>query len=493
MIARSPSQPEKRGTYFIAAAPLPPVASEQVAAGRRHGEKQKKNRRSRGRCAGGKPYPTFPLTPHPNGQFCKKIRGKTHYFGTLDDPDAALSEYHRWCDALHSGKVARVTRTVELTVAELANKYLGAKERKHENGQLTSGAFVEYHRHCERFVEFFGGQRGVKTITRGDLEDFRAFLGRGANATTLSNRIGGARSILRFAYENELIETPIRFGESFKRPERRLLRRAKAQSGRTHFHADEIRKILAFAPPCLRAMILLGINCAHGNTDIGNLPASCIDLERGRVDYPRVKTGIDRRCPLWPETIEAIRSSIAEIGRWKVTRDPSAKELLFVTRNGLPCVRSRFGTTRDGRPNVVLHDSIKTAMQRAMEKAGVAQSGLGFYGLRRSFETIGSETGNQVAVDHIMGHAPLSSDMGAVYRKHVADDALLQVTDHVRKWLWGGRPPDFKAQGRATVRNTSSRRAGKPLVVGAVDGTPVGRGQGRARRVPPRTASQRPR
>ena len=43
----------------------------------------------------GKPYPAFPLTRHPSGQFCKKIRGKFFYFGSVADSEAALERYHR--------------------------------------------------------------------------------------------------------------------------------------------------------------------------------------------------------------------------------------------------------------------------------------------------------------------------------------------------------------------------------------------------------------
>jgi hypothetical protein len=34
-----------------------------------------------------KPYPQFPLTAHPAGYWCKKIRGKLHYFGPWEDAD----------------------------------------------------------------------------------------------------------------------------------------------------------------------------------------------------------------------------------------------------------------------------------------------------------------------------------------------------------------------------------------------------------------------
>ena len=73
--------------------------------------------------------------------------------------------------------------------------------------------------------------------------------------------------------------------------------------GRKLFTADEIRRIIDAAGLQLRAMILLGINAGFGNADCGELPLSAVDLETGIIDYPaRPKTGIARRCPLWPET-----------------------------------------------------------------------------------------------------------------------------------------------------------------------------------------------
>jgi len=47
----------------------------------------------------------FPLTLHPTGQYCKKVRGKLYYFGA--DKQQALQRYLEQAAYLHTGKGSR--------------------------------------------------------------------------------------------------------------------------------------------------------------------------------------------------------------------------------------------------------------------------------------------------------------------------------------------------------------------------------------------------
>src|SRR5262249_2350799 len=72
-----------------------------------------------------KPYPSFPLTPHPTGSWCKKIRGRLHYFGPWNDPEAALAKYLEQKDALHAGRTPWPDPDA-LTIKDLCNQFLNA-------------------------------------------------------------------------------------------------------------------------------------------------------------------------------------------------------------------------------------------------------------------------------------------------------------------------------------------------------------------------------
>src|SRR5476651_796248 len=80
-----------------------------------------------------KPYPEFPLFPHATKRWAKKIRGKMHYFGSWDDPDAALKKYLEDRDDLYAGRTPR-SKTTGLTVRELLNRFLTNKQSLVETG-----------------------------------------------------------------------------------------------------------------------------------------------------------------------------------------------------------------------------------------------------------------------------------------------------------------------------------------------------------------------
>ncbi len=86
-----------------------------------------------------KPYPTFPLTAHPNGQWCKKIRGQVRFFGVQADPEAAPVNYNRQAADLHEGREPRAKRLDDVpTVKDLANKFLESKQAKCRSGTLSA-------------------------------------------------------------------------------------------------------------------------------------------------------------------------------------------------------------------------------------------------------------------------------------------------------------------------------------------------------------------
>jgi integrase len=369
-----------------------------------------------------KPYADFPLTPHPSGRWCKKIRGKLHYFGPLADPDAALAKYLAERDDLHAGRTPREPAEA-LTVYTLCGKFLTTKKRLLDAGELSPRSFADYAAVCKRLIKSFGKGRLVSDLRPDDFERLRAVIAKKWGPVRLGNEITRVRTVFNYGFKGGLLDRPMVLGEGFKVPSKRMLRTHRAARGPKMFEADEIRQMLAAAGPAMRAMILLGVNCGFGNADCGTLPLAALDLDGGWVNYHRPKTGISRRCLLWPETVAALREWQA---RRPEPKDPADAGLVFVTKYG----HSWAKDTADS--------PITKETRKLLDAVGI-NGHRNFYALRHTFETVGGEAKDQAAVDAIMGHA--RDDMASVYRERISDERLREVTVHVRRWLFGEASP----------------------------------------------------
>ncbi|MEE9602963.1 MAG: tyrosine-type recombinase/integrase, partial [Thermoguttaceae bacterium] len=356
-----------------------------------------------------KPRPDFPLFPHANGRWAKKVRQRLIYFGKWADDPKGAAAVDLWLDQkddLLAGRTPRVSAD-GLTVRDLCNRFLTAKELQRDAGDITQRSFADYFASCKTLVDGFGKSRLVDDLAADDFQVLRASFAKRWGVHRVGGEVQRVRTVFKYGYEAGLIDKPVRFGPTFKKPSSRIMRAHRQKNGPRMFEASELRTILDAAPQPLRAMILLGINCGFGNHDCGTLPQSALDLKAGWVDYPRPKTAVERRCPLWPETAKALREAINDRPGPK---DQGDAGLVFLTKYGQPWAK-------DTTDNPVTKE-----FRKLLDKVKLHRPGLGFYALRHTFETVAGETRDQVAVNHIMGHVDTS--MSATYRERIGDDRL---------------------------------------------------------------------
>jgi integrase len=381
-----------------------------------------------------KPRPDFPLFPHQAGYWCKKVRGKLHYFGKVANDPKGQSALNKWLeqrDDLLAGRVPRV-KAEGLTVRDLCNRFLSAKKDLLNAGEINPRTFAELHDTCQRVGLAFGWDRLVSDLVADDFDHLRRAGAKQWGPHRLAGEVQRTRCIFKYGTDAGLIQQPVRYGPTFKKPSKKVLRLHRAESGPRMLEAHELRRVIKAAPVPLKAMILLGVNCGYGNTDVASLPRRAVDLRHEWIDFPRPKTGIDRRCPLWPETVAAIHEAIASRPAPRIEK---YNGLLFLTPRGNPWRVCERVDKQNGDFGLKLSDFIGKTFSCLLKDLKVHRPGVGFYTLRHVFETIAGDSRDQVAVDAIMGH--VRDDMASVYRERIDDARLVAVVEHVRKWLFG--------------------------------------------------------
>jgi integrase len=383
----------------------------------------------------GKPHPDFPLFPHATGRWAKKIRGRFCFFGKVaDDPKGgtALALWLERKDDLLAGRTPR-PKVEGFTLRELLDRYMVSKRHLLDSREISPKHFAELYATCKRVGDAFGLDRLVIDLGPDDFERLRKTIASQWGPVRLGNEVQRVRSVFKFALESGLIEKPVLFGPGFKRPSRKVLRQNRAKGGLRMFEAADLRAILDKATQPLKAMILLGINCGYGNSDVANLPTKALDLQRGWATFPRPKTGIERRCPLWPETVEAIREAIDQRHKPK---SPADAGMAFITIRGQRW--EKLGVSEPdkdtGKITITNNNPVTQEFGKLLKALKLTQRGRGFYGLRHTFETVAGDSRDQVAVNAIMGH--IDATMAANYRERIDDDRLKAVVDYVHAWLF---------------------------------------------------------
>ncbi|MFW6170077.1 MAG: hypothetical protein ACODAD_06280, partial [Planctomycetota bacterium] len=220
-----------------------------------------------------KPYPDFPLTPSSIGYWVKSIRGKIHRFGKwgyrkngemVRLPDDgwrdALDEYERTRDALYAGQKPKPKPEDRLSIKQLVNRFLFAKEQDMRSGELTARSWRDYDKTCGRVVRVLGLGTAVEDLEPDDFRRLRADITQGRGPSATANEMVRIRSLFKFGWQEGLLERPIRFGQAFKPPSRKAIRKARHANGSRMFEPEELRTLIDAANMQLRAMILIACN-----------------------------------------------------------------------------------------------------------------------------------------------------------------------------------------------------------------------------------------
>ena len=300
-----------------------------------------------------------------NGYWAKKIQGHWRYFGKWDDPAAALEKYQNEVRSMISSDVPGSTAVA--LVRDMLKIFLHAKEQKVESGEMERETYYQYRHVCDAIAEVFTTTRPLASLSPSDFQLLRSYLAEKYSKVRLANMIQYVRCICKYTYEFGLIDKPMRFGPELKSPPRRSS--AKPENARTPrmFPPKILRKLIRRSDPELKAMILLGINAGFGCKDCATLPLRALDLDHGWIRYARPKTGIQRRCPLWPETTKALKAYLAQRPE---PQKPEDARLVFLVGAGPKIAHPKGETTWRVTPGRIarhirrLLDELKIAQRR---------------------------------------------------------------------------------------------------------------------------------
>ena len=311
-----------------------------------------------------KPRPDYPCYAHRNGQWAKKIEGRTLFFGSWrDDPHGVRAEqaYRQFIDdPMPEG----------LTVADSLNLWLHMKNSRRKTGELGATTFRGYKMTAERVLAVIARNRLVDELTPADFERLRTSMAETLSLASIDVELSKVRVWLNWV--EDTYDVRVKTGQSLRKPAKKNMLK---QRTRKEFSRDEILTMLNAAEDqrFWRAAILLGINGGYGPSDLNHLRTTHIRWDEQLIEFPRPKTAEERVTPLWDETTEALKALC------------TTSESVFTRADGSPLERETAECTR----------YLSARFRAFIEPLGLWQPHRGFYTLRRMHRTISDTAGGR--------------------------------------------------------------------------------------------------
>jgi len=309
------------------------------------------------------------------------------------------------------------------TIEQLCEKYYQFKLTDGCSGCFLNSAkrHLKYFRSWLNSYGFNPAGEKLSALNSAVLSDYRKMLAGNSkiSAVTANVYIAHVRMLFFWAENmHGLSHPPIGVIRKF-RNNKPVKKGHGRKQDRSAIGWDELEKLFSVAGVTNTALLLLGLNCGFGNTDIGTLKLCDIDLEAATVSHARPKTGVERNFILWFETVNILKAYIKDHRGKPVSQEVG--QLVFVNKRGNPFCFERIDPDGKFRRS----DAIKNRFIRLYKKAGLPRPyGRGFYSLRHTAGTIvGLGSKDLREVQSILGQSTIA--IQNVYRHDRKEKAII--------------------------------------------------------------------
>lgn len=393
-----------------------------------------------------KPYPDYPLTAHPNGQWSKKVNRAVYYFGSWKDDADGSKALLAWVgrrDAIRAGldKLNIKPQASGSLLGRLRDEFIEAKRLEVQAGDLSPRTLEDYQAVLNWFVQAVGATAPVTSLGPQHFAAYhQSLIKRKVGRHARKRYIAYIKAMFRWGAGDGTGRYPLPiFGNGFKAPDcsHEAIRQSKERAGIPDYSqrivsGEDIDCLLARASTNMRgiaslnmqAVILLGINCGMGPADIARLKWPHVDLVAGTLNMVRGKTGVIRIGYLWRKT----RSVLQAI---KSHQGAENDGLILRSQRGNPLYEEIQHA--DGR--VTSTKIISQYFRRLTVRVKLIW--ITHYRLRHSFATLGKKARDQEALNIMMGHK--DATIGATYTQGwtIEPERIRNVAQIVYKQLWG--------------------------------------------------------